>query len=94
MDRLRNDLEQNHPRIHIRDIDFYNAQIFNTCEKNNSLLLTIDKWKNVNPFLLTIPVAWKHGINYGILHAKEPSKGVRRLLRTLNHLTYTNTDVT
>lgn len=83
MDELRDELEQKHPEIHICDTDFYNARLFNECEKKNTLLLTIEKWNRVNPFLMTIPVDWNYGINYGILYGKEPGKAVRRFLRGL-----------
>lgn len=83
MDELRDELERDHPQIHIRDVEFYNARLFNECEKKDSLLLTIQKWNRVNPFLQTIPVEWDHSINYGILYAQEPGKAVKRFLRAL-----------
>ena len=35
VDRLRDDIWQNHSQIHIVDFDFYNVEVFNRCENGN-----------------------------------------------------------
>lgn len=80
VDRLRDDLWQHHPQIHLVDFDFYSMDIFNRCENSNDVLLAVPAWDNVHPLIKMIPVEWNHGIPYGILHAPTPSEPVQRFL--------------
>lgn len=47
VDQLRDDIWQNHSRIHIVDFDFYSMDAFNRCENSNDVLLVIPGWANV-----------------------------------------------
>lgn len=80
VDRLRDDIWQNHTEINIIDFDFYNMSIFNRCENTNDVLLAIPAWANVHPLLKVIPVEWEYSIPYGLLHSPTPSENVRRVL--------------
>lgn len=82
VDRLRDELWQQHPEIHIVNFDFYSMDVFNRCENSNDVLLAIPGWANVHPLLKVIPVNWDHSIPYGLLHAPKPSETVRRFLDT------------
>lgn len=80
VDRLRDDIWQNHNPIHIVDFDFYNMNIFNRCENSNDVLLAIPGWATVHPLLKVIPVEWEHSIPYGLLYSPQPSETVKRFL--------------
>ena len=80
VDRLRDDIWQNHNQIQIVDFGFYNMNIFNHCENSDDVLLAIPGWANVHPLLKVIPVIWEHGIPYGLLHSSQPSEIVKRFL--------------
>lgn len=80
VDRLRDDLGQNHIRVHIVDFDFYNMSIFNRYENSNDVLLAIPGWANVHPLLKVIPVEWEHSIPYGLLYSSRPSETVKHFL--------------
>ena len=80
VDKLRDDLLQNHGQIHIVDFEFYNMSIFNRCENSNDVLLAIPGWASVHPLLKVIPVEWDHSIPYGLLHSPHPSETVKRFL--------------
>ena len=80
IDRLRDNLLQNHDQVHIVDFEFYNMNIFNRCENSNDVLLAIPGWANVHPLLKVIPVEWDHSIPYGLLHPLQPSETVERFL--------------
>lgn len=80
VDRLRDELRQNHDQIHIVDFEFYDLNIFNRCENSNDVLLAIPGWATVHPLLKVIPVEWEHSIPYGLLHSPKPSKTVKRFL--------------
>lgn len=84
VDRLRDDLWQNHRQIHIIDFEFYDMNIFNQCENSNDVLLAISGWANVHPLLKVIPVEWEHSIPYGLLHSPQPSETVKRFLAAAN----------
>ena len=80
VDRLRDDLWQNHSQIHIVDFDFYSMEAFNRCENSNDVLLAIPGWANVHPLLKVIPVEWEHSIPFGLLHSPQPSETVKKFL--------------
>lgn len=80
VDRLRDDIWENHSRINIIDFDFYNVDVFNRCENSNGILMATKAWTNVHPLLKIIPVEWEHSIPYGLLHSPEPSGTVQRFL--------------
>lgn len=80
VDRLRDDLWQNHSRIQIVDFDFYSMEAFNRCENSNDVLLAIPGWANVHPLLKVIPVEWEHSIPFGLLHSTRPSETVKKFL--------------
>ena len=81
VDKLRDDIWQNHSQINVIDFDFYSMNIFNRCENSNDVLLAISGWANVHPLLKVIPVEWEHSIPYGLLHSPTPSKTVRKFLK-------------
>lgn len=80
VDILRDDIWQNYPQINITDFSFYNLDIFNQSENNNSILMSIDTWSNAHPLLKILPVEWNHRIPFGLLHAKKPTETVRLFL--------------
>lgn len=80
VDRLRDDIWQNHSKINIVDFDFYNMNIFNRCENSYDVLLAIPGWATVHPLLKVIPVEWEHSIPYGLLHSPQPSETVNRFI--------------
>lgn len=89
VDRLRDDIWQNHNQINIVDFDFYDMNVFNKCENTDNVLLAIRGWANVHPLLKVIPVEWEHSISYGLLHSASPSETVKRFLnaaKNSNHI--------
>ena len=83
VDRLRDDIWQNHSQIHIVDFDFYSMEAFNRCENSNDVLLAIPGWASVHPLLKVIPVDWEHSIPFGLLHAPQPSGIVKQFLEAV-----------
>lgn len=80
IDALRQDLEENHPEIGIRDFAFYSIDVFNICANEGMLLVTISPWREVHPLLKTVPVWWDHRVSFGIIHDREPSVLVQAIL--------------
>ena len=82
-DKIRDDITEHHPRIHMIDFDFINLSVFNQCENSNDLLMCIDNWTNVHPLLKVLPVNWNYCIPFGLLHSPEPSPNVKRFLEAV-----------
>lgn len=86
VDRLRDDIWQNHSQINIVDFDFYDVGVFNRCENTNDILIAVEAWTGVHPLLKVIPVEWDHTIPYGLLHSKTPSDTVKRFLSAVHNV--------
>ena len=68
--------------IEIEDTQqFYDIEVFNRCEQTQSILITLECWKDIHPSLVTIPVEWGHTVNYGILYALDPSEDVKNFIK-------------
>lgn len=89
-DFIRNDLEKNHPQIHIEDTpQFYDLSVFNRCAETGNVLLTIECWREVHPGLVSIPVNWDYSIPYGLLYSLNAPDDVKRFVdeaASLQHL--------
>ncbi len=80
-DFIRNDLEKNHPQIHLEDTpQFYDMSVFNRCAETNNVLLTIECWRDVHPGLVSIPVNWEYSIPYGLLYNLDAPANVLRFV--------------
>lgn len=80
-DFIRNDLEKNHPQIHIEDTpQFYDLSVFNRCAETGNVLLTIECWQEVHPGLVSIPVNWDYSIPYGLLCSLNAPDDVKRFV--------------
>ncbi len=80
-DSIRNDLENNHPLIHIEDTPmFYDLSVFNRCAQTDKVLLTLECWQEVHPGLVSIPVNWDYSIPYGLLYSFDAPEDVLRFV--------------
>lgn len=50
VDSLRDDITHNHPQIKIIDFSFYDVRVFNQCEHNKDVLITVGNWENVHSY--------------------------------------------
>lgn len=83
-DFIRNDLEKNHPQIHLEDTpQFYDMSVFNRCAETNNVLLTIECWQDVHPGLVSIPVNWAYSIPYGLLYSLDAPADVLRFVNAV-----------
>lgn len=83
-DFLRDDLEKNHPQIHIEDTpQFYDLSVFNHCAETGKVLLTIECWQEVHPGLISIPVNWDYSIPYGLLYSSNAPEDVLRFVEAI-----------
>ena len=59
---------------------FYDMNVFNKCEENASLLITLECWKDIHPAFKTIPLITNERMPYGILYSKSPSDDALKFL--------------
>lgn len=62
---------------------FYDINVFNKCEENGSLLVTLECWKDIHPAFKTIPLSSGETIPYGIIYSKNPSDDAIRFLNLI-----------
>ncbi len=83
-DVVRQYLKRAHPQVIIEDTpQFYDIGVFNRCEEENKVLLTLDCWADVHPSLATIPVDWPFEMPYGLLYSPSAGENVKRFLDLL-----------
>ncbi len=83
IDILRDDIWKNYPQIKVVDFPFYDVDVFNECESENNILISIGKWENVHPMFKVLPVNWNYTIPFGILYSLNPSKQVSDFIRVV-----------
>lgn len=85
MDKIRDEIENNHPQIKIVDTNtFYSADVFNECEQKGYAMEILKPWADIHPSLVTIPVDWDFKVKYGIIYPKKPSKSVKEFMRIVS----------
>ncbi len=71
-DHIRIDIQKNYPGIRIKDIDpEYSMATFNQCVEENAILLSLDCWQHVLPFIISVPLRLDYLMPYGIMIPKE-----------------------
>lgn len=86
IDNIRNDIEINHPDVHIIDTPtLYNADVFNKCDQNNYIMETLDIWQDIHPSLVTIPMDWEYEVPYGILYPSDSSQSAIEFINLIKN---------
>lgn len=86
-DRIREDLNKNHPAIQIEDTpQFYDISVFNRCAESRNVLLVLECWQEIHPVLISIPVNWEHSSPYGLLYAENPPENVERFIEKIEQM--------
>lgn len=86
-DKIRQDIEKGHPQIALADAPhYYDIEVFNYCEENDYILLTLDGWNDIHPSLVNILFEVPYSIPYGIVYSTEPSKGTKRFLEIVSSI--------
>ena len=64
---------------------FYDINVFNKCEENGYLLVTLECWKDIHPAFKTIPISSGESMPYGIIYSKEPSEDALKFLNIIQY---------
>ena len=83
MDKLRSEIIHKHPKINIKDFNFFDLGIFNQCENSNDILVLADNFIGVHPLLKIIPVEWDFSTPFGVIHSTNPSEIVKEFLNKI-----------
>lgn len=49
-------------------------------------IMSADCWKDVHPFLKTLPVDWDFTIPYSLIYAKEPAKELLQFIMAIGNV--------
>lgn len=86
-DRVREKLERENLCPQIIDAEFYDINVFATCELNNTLLLSLHVWSDIYPSMSTcILDDVDCTVPYGLVYPLHPTKEVQILLKTAHAL--------
>lgn len=85
-DEVRDDLEQNHPEIHIKSAPYLDTSTFNQLASSQELLLSAECWSGVHPLLATIPLDCPYTMPYGLIYAKDPPKEVMQFIMAVGQV--------
>lgn len=85
-DALRDWLTVKHLQVNIIDFDFYNTEVFNSCENGNNLLMAVPTWRDVHPLLKIIPVGWNFTMPFGLLHSPQPAPHVQKCINAITRI--------
>lgn len=85
-DEVRDDLERNHPEVHIKSASYLDTNTFNQLASSQELLLSAQCWSGVHPLLATIPLDCPYAIPYGLIYAKDPPKEVMQFIMAVGQI--------
>ena len=84
VDHIRDDIEKLHPQIKIKDVPAYDTKVFNQCDQESGIMITINAWEDLHPALKTLPCDWDYTIPYGIIYSKHPSSLVETFIHIID----------
>lgn len=83
-DRIRGHIEKGHPQITILDVPcHYDLEVFNRCEEEGCLLLSLESWKDVHPSLVSVPLKADRTIPYGVIYSAKAGQETRHFLQII-----------
>lgn len=85
-DSIRDILSQKDMGIEIIDTEYYDINIFATCELNNYLMVSLDIWSDIYPSMRTCPLNTAYTVPYGLIYSLNPAKDVEYLIETAKGL--------
>lgn len=85
LDSIHDELEQ-HPQIHLQDVEYIDINTFNRLAASNDLILSAECWSGVHPLLVTLPVEWNYRLPYGLIYTKDPSTEVLQFIMAIGQV--------
>lgn len=86
-DHLIRDLKKKAPGLKLRYTQGRcNINAFNEAERHNYLMISLTPWKNIHPNLVSVPLATKYRLAYGILAPKQASPSLNNFMNIVRRL--------
>ena len=84
--RLREMILKNCKDVTIKPVPFlYDISVFNECEENGYILMSLDSWKDVHPALTNVPLKYTASVPFGIVYSKNPSKEMNNFISVIKN---------
>ena len=84
--RLREMILKNCKDVTIKPVPFlYDISVFNECEENGYILMSLDAWKDVHPALVNVPLKYTASVPFGIVYSKNPSKEMNNFISVIKN---------
>ena len=80
LDGFRREISEVCPEAELVDSPFYGVDTFALCELRPYILITQQVYADIHPNLITIPLASRYTMPYGLMYAKTPSAAARQFL--------------
>lgn len=85
-DQMRDALLSLDLGIELIEVEYYDVNIFATCELNNYLLLLIDVWSDIYPSMKICKINSDLSVPYGLVYPTTPTQQVQKLLEIADGL--------
>ena len=79
-DRIWEELERDHPQIHLQGVPYLDINVFNQLPASQHLIHSAECWSGVHPLVATLPVEWDYKMPYGLIYAKDPPREVLQFI--------------
>lgn len=76
-------LQKSHPQIQLREVGYYDFNLFNQVVSSNDLILSAECWADVHPLLVTIPVSWEFSFPYGLIYPNNPPDEILQFIMAI-----------
>ena len=86
MDPIRDELEQHHPEIRLKGVEYVDIDLFNQIVRGNEIILSAECWANVHPLLETVPIEWSYTLPYGLIYANDPPREVLQFIMAIGQV--------
>lgn len=91
-DNIRNVLLKDN-NIRKEYFDTLSMDILNRCENSDSLLLATEAWTFSHPLIKAVPLEVNETIPFGVIHSKQPSSKVKKILRIIEFVNLEQKDL-
>lgn len=81
--QIKQDILSHCSGVKIEETDIMDYHVFNRAVNENKLIVTVECWRDVHPMIRTIPVAWTHDFNYGVIYPLDPTAVILRFIELL-----------
>ncbi len=83
IEKLLSEIEKEHPKVKIEEIDEYNIQTINSCLSENKIILLAENWVKLYPFLNYVPFEKPRSLCFGVYYYKSSDRKIKEFLKRI-----------